>query len=83
MFLITEYPSSGSIVQYLAKNYKNGSVVSVDTDKVGVMAAYSYTVNYKHIQRVRISCHNTDHTQVNGQVRTILVIFSHALYKAP
>ena len=40
MFRITEDPSSGSLVQCLAKNYKNDSVVSVDTDKVGVMAAY-------------------------------------------
>ena len=32
MFRITEDPSSGSLVQCLAKNYKNGSIVSVDTD---------------------------------------------------
>jgi len=38
---VTEDPSSGSLVQYLAKNYKNDSIVSVDMDKVGVMAAYS------------------------------------------
>jgi len=41
MFRITEDPSSGSLVQCLAKNYKNGFIVSVDMDKVGVMAAYS------------------------------------------
>ena len=41
MFRITEDPSSGSFVQCLAKNYKNDSIVSVDMDKVGVMAAYS------------------------------------------
>jgi len=40
MFRITEDPSSGSLVQCSAKNYKNGSVMSVDMDKVGVMAAY-------------------------------------------
>jgi len=40
MFRITDDPSSGSLVQCLAKNYKNDSVVSVDMDKVGVMAAY-------------------------------------------
>jgi hypothetical protein len=40
MFRITEDPSSGSLVQCLAKNYKNGSIVSVDVDKVGVMVAY-------------------------------------------
>ena len=42
MFRITEDPSSGSPVQCLAKNNKNDSIVSVDMDKVGVMAAYSY-----------------------------------------
>ena len=40
MFRITEDPSSGRLVQCLAKNYKNDSIVSVDMDKVGVMAAY-------------------------------------------
>ena len=40
MFRITEDPSSGSLVQCLAKNYKNDSIVSVDMDRVGVMAAY-------------------------------------------
>jgi len=79
MFRITEDPSSGSLVQCLAKNYKNDSIVSVDMDKVGVMAAYcdrvcsslyrkalvpSYTVNCTHAQRVRICCHNTDHIHI-------------------
>ena len=41
MFRITEDPSSGSLVQCLVKNYSNDSIVSVDMDKVGVMAAYS------------------------------------------
>ena len=41
MFRITEDPSSGRLVQCSAKHYKNDSVVSVDMDKVGVMAAYS------------------------------------------
>ena len=41
MFRITEDPSSGSLVQCLAKNYKKNSIVSVVMDKVGVMAAYS------------------------------------------
>ena len=41
MFRITEDPSSGSLVRCLAKNCKNGSIVSVDMDWVGVMAAYS------------------------------------------
>ena len=41
MFRITEDPSSGSLAQCLAKNYCNDSIVSVDMDKVGVMAAHS------------------------------------------
>jgi len=41
MFRITDDPSSGSLVQCLAKNYKNDSIVSVDMTKVVVMAAYS------------------------------------------
>ena len=40
MFRITEDPSSGSLAQCLAKNYKNDSIVSVGMVKVGVMAAY-------------------------------------------
>jgi len=93
MFRITKDPSSGSLVQCLAKNYKNDSIVSVDTDKVGIMAAYSdplwvcvvssYTVNYTHAQRVRICCHNTNLVHVNGHDRIILVICSQTLYKAP
>ena len=43
MFRITAGPSSGSLIQCLAKNYKNDSIVSVDMDKVGVMAAYKYS----------------------------------------
>jgi len=63
MFRITEDPSSGRLVHCLAKNSKNDSIVSVDMDKVGVMAAYSdplfvcvfhcvpsYIVNYTHSQ---------------------------------
>ena len=93
MFRITGDPSSGSLVQCLAKNYKNDSIVSVDMDKVGVMAAYSdplcvclvpsYAVNYTHAQLVRICYHNTNLVHVNGHDRIILVIFSQALYKAP
>ena len=90
MFRISEDPSSGSLVQCLAKNYKNDSIVSVDIDKVGVMCVcvvhctgrQSYAVNYTHAQRVRICCHNTDLVHVNGHDRIILVIFSQALYKA-
>jgi len=35
MFRITEDPSSGSLVECLAKNYRNDSIVSVGMDKVG------------------------------------------------
>jgi len=41
MFLITEDPSPGSLVQRLAKNYKNDSIASVDMDKVVVMVICS------------------------------------------
>ena len=41
MFRITEDTSSGSLVQCLAKIYKNDSIVPVDIDKIDVMAAYS------------------------------------------
>ena len=50
MFRITEDPSSGSLVQCFAKNYKNGSIVSVGMDKVGVMAAYSPVVRVCIVQ---------------------------------
>ena len=86
MFRIIDDPSSGSLVQCLAKNYKNDSIVSTDMDKVGVMAAYSdplcvcvvhctgrpsYTMNYSNL------------VHVNRNDRNILVIFSQALYTAP
>ena len=45
MYRITEDPSSGSLVQCLAKNYKNYSIVSVDMDKVGVNTDTIRTVN--------------------------------------
>jgi len=41
MFRIREDPSSRRLIQCLAKKYKIGSIVSLDMDKVGVMAAYS------------------------------------------
>ena len=43
MFRFTEDPSSGNLVQCLAINYKSNCIVSLDMDKVGVMAAYSDT----------------------------------------
>jgi hypothetical protein len=65
MFRITEDPPSRSLVQCLAKNDKNYSMVSIDMDKVGVMAE----------QRVRTCCHNTDLVHVDGHDRIILVNF--------
>ena len=70
MFRITEDPSSGSLLQCLAKNYKNDSIVSVDMDK----AVPSYRVNYIYAQRARICCHNTGLVRVNGHDRIILVL---------
>jgi len=37
MFRVAKDPSSGSLVQCLAKNYKNGSIVPVNMDKVGAV----------------------------------------------
>ena len=48
MFRITEDPSSGSLVQCLAKNCMNGSIMSVDMDKVSVMAAHSFLYSELH-----------------------------------
>ena len=48
MFRIIEDPSSGRLVQCLAKNYKNDCIVSVDMAKVGVMAAYCDCNKIKH-----------------------------------
>jgi hypothetical protein len=83
MFRIREDPSSGSLVQCLSKNYKNGSKVPVDMDKVGVMAAYSDPLCVFVVRCIGICCHNADLVHVNGHDRIILVIFSQALYKAP
>ena len=41
MFRITEDHRQGALYSAWLKNYKNDSIVSVDMDKVGVMAAYS------------------------------------------
>ena len=41
MFWITEDLSPRSLVECLDQNYKNDSMVSVDMEKVSVMAAYS------------------------------------------
>jgi hypothetical protein len=41
MFRITQDPSSGSDIQYLAKITDNGSFVQVVTDVVSAMEAYA------------------------------------------
>ena len=66
MFRITEDPSSGSLVQCLAKNYKNDSIVSVDMDKFGVMAAYcdSLCVCVVHCAYI----YSELHTRTTGQI---------------
>jgi len=70
MFRITEDPSSGSLVQCLAKNYKNDSIVSVDMDVIGVMAAYCDRLCVCHIH-------------VNGHDRTILAILAKHCIRFP
>ena len=50
MFRITEDPSSGSLVQCLAKDYKNGSIVSVDMDKVGAAITATLSVSTDTIE---------------------------------
>jgi hypothetical protein len=68
MFRITEDPSSGSLVQCLAKNYKNGSIVSVDMDKVSVMGAYSDSLYVFVVHCIgRHSKDNELHTHKMGQ----------------
>ena len=57
MFRITEDPSSGSLVQCLAKIYKYDSIMSVDMDKVGVMAAYSDPVCSSLCLHIQYSTH--------------------------
>jgi len=95
MFQITEDPSSGSLVQCLAKNYKNDSIVSVDMDNVGVMAAYSDPLCICVVCSALI--YNELHTCTMGQNKlpehqpcpcqrtrqNHSCIFSQALYKAP
>jgi len=65
MFRITEDPSSGSLVQCLAKNYKNDSIVSVDKEKAGVMAAYSDPLCVCAVHCAFI--YSELHTRITGQ----------------
>jgi len=59
MFRITEDPSSGSLVERLAKNYKTDSIMSVDMDKVDVMAAYSDSLCMCVVHCIYTVCINT------------------------
>jgi hypothetical protein len=65
MFRITEDPSSGSLVQCLVKNYKNDSIVSVDMNKVGVMAAYSDPLCVCVVQHIRVPPYTVNYTHTH------------------
>jgi len=67
MFRITEDPSSGSLVQCLAKNYKNGSIVSVDMGVVGVMAACVYSDPLCSSLYRKTFIYSEPHTRTTGQ----------------
>jgi len=43
MFRITEDPSSGSLVQCLAKNYKNDSIVSLYMEALSSDSSFLYS----------------------------------------
>jgi len=66
MFRITEDPSSVRLVQWLAKNYKNDSTVSVDMGKVGVMAAYSVCSSL-YMKALSAFLYSEPHTRTTGQ----------------
>ena len=70
MFRITGDPSSGNLVQGLIKNYKNGSIVSVDMDKVGVMAAcFDRVCSSLYMKALQIQ--RTTHTHNQSQYAAI------------
>ena len=64
MFRITEDPLSGR--QCLAKNYRNDSIVSVDMDKVGVMAAYCDPLCVCAIHFIYSELHTHTHKYTSG-----------------
>ena len=82
MFRITRDPSSGSIVLCLVKNYKNGSIVSVES--VSVLWQHMLSLHRPRPWMYRITvcrcngtcCHYTDLVRVNGYDRTITVILA-------
>ena len=84
MFWITKDPSSGSLIQYLAKITVMvlscpltwaqlalwQHILPVVCVCVHCTGRHSYIVNYTHAQWVRICCHNTNLVHVNGRNRT-------------
>jgi len=62
MFRITENPSSGSLVGYLAKITK-------------MVLSCPFTHTHTH-NRVTICCRNTDHVHINGHDSNIFVILA-------
>ena len=52
MFWITLDPSSGSLVQCLAENYKNDCIVSVDMDKVRICCHNTHLVHVNRHDRI-------------------------------
>jgi len=95
MFRITQNPSSGSLVQYLAK---------ITRMVLWCPLTWTWSVLWQHIQTrsacvihcirrhctavpsclpSRICCHNTDHVHVNGHHRTILVILAKYCTRLP
>ena len=72
MFRITDDPSSGSLIQCLAKNYKIDSIVTylafrkaVPSYTVNYTHAPPYTVNYTHAPPYRVNCTHAPPYTVN------------------
>jgi len=79
MFRISDDPSSGSLVDYLAKIKRMVLWCSLYRKALPIQwtrHTHTHTHTHAHTQRVRICCHNTDHVHVNGHDRTILVILA-------
>jgi len=76
MFRITEDPSLGKLAQCLAKHYKNDTIVSVDIDKVGVMAAYSDPLCVCLVHRICLHIQRTKHTHSGSEYAAITAILS-------
>ena len=75
MFRITKDPSSGSLVQCLAKNYKKDFIVSFDMNKVGVMAEYSDLLSLCVVHCIYAFLYSELHTRT---VPSYTVNYTHA-----